>query len=289
LLIIGQPTVLFINIYIVQEIYLQFDGISELITIIVEPQPNAKFFWDNLSRMHRPADSIQYNKSPAESLHNFLVLANKANQVLNFDWDLSQLTQESFNKWHRDIELLDPSQQPSWTQDQDHFFIDLHNALHEAEPNNPGRFVKNRTFIQVKWYDSSLAWPEEPTHECVLRRGDVTVDYPHVGKSPWISMLHGDNQKLQQSCRLADACAPGFFIFLEGVNELEFEKINNQQRSQQHSRLLEWYQANRDQLESLFSSEQMLSYYGNVRVGKVKDLSQLELLKKASFRTMRLL
>jgi len=279
---------LLISTGIMREILLEFDGISELVVILVESQTNAEFFWDNLSNMGRPADSIVYDKSPKESLHDFLILANRAKKLFDFDWDLSLLTQESFNIWHRDIELFDLSQHPPWSQDKGNLFIDLHRALHQAEPNNPNRLSRVRQSISVKWYGSSLPWPEVPNFECVTCQGDVVIDYPHVGKSPWISMLHNDNQNLKQSCKLADACPPCFIINLFGVNKTTQGKIINEVKSNQHSRLLEWYQANQDQLESMFTLEQMLNYHGQFCVGKIKDLSQLRLLQTAQLSTVKL-
>jgi len=273
-----------------REIYLQFEGIPQIITVEVEPQCNAEFFWNNLSSMGRPADKISYNKSPKEKLDNFLKLAHEAKQLFSFDWTLSNLTQESFNLWHRDIERFDLSQHPPWSLYKGNLFIDLHDALHEVEPKNPYSKSQDRQTITVKWFSPSLPWPETPETKDVLAYGDIEVDYPHVGKSPWISMLHADNQNLQESCKLADACAPSFRINLVDYHKsLNGKNIDiNQIRSNQHKQLLQWYQDNHDQLESMFSPEQMLKYHGHFCVGKVKDLSQLPLLQTAPLNTVKL-
>ena len=193
------------------------------------------------------------------------------------------LTQENFNLWHRDIENFDLSRYPPCTQEKDHFAIDLHSALHMIENrmldhSNPKKMFQ-RTSCSIKWFAPSLPWPEIPKFKSRLEveKGDVIVDYPHVGKSPWISLENNDTTHLEQSCRLPDMCAPGFYIALVGAEYPE--KIKQQKIQQEKEQLILWYQENITVLEKMFTQEQMLIYDGVYCIGKIQDLEQIDLLK----------
>lgn len=264
-----------------REIFLKFNSIEQPVIIVPESGSYVEFFWNNLIRLQRPADRITYQKTYNEVLQDFLVLANQAKQVFGFDWDLSRIDQTSFNQWHRDIECFDLSQHPPWSQQKGDLFIDLHLSLHQAEQNDSSRASLDRKLIGIKWFEPSVPWTTVPEFELAFCQGDVMADYPHVGKSPWISLLHKDVENLQQSCRLPDACPPGFNIHLVGVDESQRQQVAEKNKEEQYIRLSEWYDSNEAQLKSMFSKQQMLYYHGGVRVGRVKDLNQLSLIRCA--------
>jgi hypothetical protein len=261
---------------------LKFDSINEIVEIELDSTVNAEFFKNYLLGFNRPADQLFYKQSAEQVLKDFLNKAHQAKELFNFEWDLTNLTQDNFNLWHRDIETFDLSKYPPWSQEKGDFFIALHTALHASETsvkNNNSSFF-SRTMIQIKWFSPSLPWPEIPNFKSSLdvTAGDIITDYPHVGKTPWLSYQQNDVTNLIQSCRLPDACPPGFLIWLTNhtITDTETKKKFQLEREQQ---LTIWYQQNIDQLEKLFTQDQMLTYDGEYCIGRLKNIDQLHLLQ----------
>jgi hypothetical protein len=142
----------------------------------------------------------------------------------------------------------------------------------------PGR----RDIIKIKWFEKSIPWPEIPKFKSNLdvETGDIITDYPHVGKEPWICYKQNDLTNLKQCCRLPDACPPGFKIMFNGKKLNENIKRNLIQERQQQ--LLEWYRQNINQLECLFTQDQMLAYDGVYCVGQLKNIEQASFLQTAN-------
>ncbi len=253
---------------------LKFDTIQEPIEIDLEPTVNAIFFAKRLIAFARPADRIFYNKPVDQLLSEFFEKVLRAKQIFNLNWNLEDLNQQSFNSWHRDIETFDLSKYPPWSQEKGDFFIDLHHLMHKVEQIFAGAYKNSeRKHIQVKWFNSSVPWPCTPQmiSENDLVAGDVYADYPHVGKDPWTCMIENDNQVLKQSCRLRDACPPGFFIVVGQPGKIDCET-----RKQQ---LTSWYHQHRDQLSDLFDLETMLAHDGYFKIGTISNKNQLSLLQ----------
>jgi hypothetical protein len=262
---------------------LKFDSIDEIVEIELDSTVNAEFFKNYLLGFNRPADELSYIRSPEESIKDFLNKAQQANELFKFQWDLTKLTQDNFNLWHRDIETFDLSKYPPWSQEKGDFFIALHAALHHAEQSikdTASSFI--RKTINVKWFASSLAWPEIPKFKSKfdITAGDIITDYPHVGKTPFASWFQNDVTNLKQSCRLPDACPPSFIICLTGENIDAIKKEQMQQHQEQI--LIDWYQQNIDQLKTSFTQDQMLAYNGEYCIGRLKNIKQLSFLKTAN-------
>jgi len=261
---------------------LKFDSINEIVEIELDSTVNAEFFKNSLLGFNRPADQLFYKKSAEQVLNDFLNKAHQAKQLFNFEWDLTNLTQDNFNLWHRDIETFDLSKYPPWSQKKGDFFIALHTALHASEET----LVKNnnssvtREMIQIKWFANSLPWSEMPKFKSMLdiTAGDIVTDYPHVGKTPWLSYYHNDLTNLKQSCRLPDACPPGFLIWLTNHIDTDTETKKKLQLKREQQ-LTNWYQQNVNQLETLFTQDQMLAYDGEYCIGRIKNIEQLQLLQ----------
>jgi hypothetical protein len=252
---------------------LQFNSIEQPVDIVFDRNKNTEYFWNFIKSFAKPSDRIYYQLSRQETLDKFLHNANQAKKLFGFTWDLTRTNQENFNHWHRDIETFDPSQYPPWSQEKDNFFIDLHASLHAAESCNFSQPIYKR-HIQIKWFADSIPWPEPPVFvlEHELQPGDIITDYPHVGKSPWVSLFNNDTENLLQSCRLPDACPPGFVIHLDCRVSEQTTRIRKQ-------KLTEWYLKHIDQLEPMFSMDQMFRYFGEYRVGKLRNTDQIKLLK----------
>jgi len=257
---------------------LKFDTIQDPVEIDLEPTENAIFFAKRLVEFAKPADRIFYPKPGDQLLSEFFDKARRAKQIFNLDWNLEDLTQQSFNSWHRDIETFDLSKHPPWSQEKGDFFIDLHNLMHRIEQivagsYDPRSYDPVRHNIQIKWFYPSVPWPCTPqmitSNDLVA--GDVYADFPHVGKDPWTCMSQNDNQALKQSCRLPDACPPGFVIAVSQPGKIDYE-IRKQ-------KLTSWYHQHRDQLSDLFDLETMLAHDGHFKIGTISNKDQLELLK----------
>jgi hypothetical protein len=253
---------------------LKLEGFNDLVQIRLRSDPNVDFFVENLHRLNRPADEVgSYgNITWEDSIPDFLQHARRAKELFGFDWDLSQLTKENFHHWHRDIETLDIANHQPATDEKGIFFIQLHRALHRAEAVVALPQKTLPRMLYIKWYEPSMTWPSVPIYDhSEWQPGDVTLDYPHVGKSPLVCLVSGDNAKLQQACRLPDACPPGFHIQLipggQPMHDLQ-------------QKLTAWYDLHQDQLVSMFTKEDMLRYAGEFCIGRVIDLNQIPLLQK---------
>jgi hypothetical protein len=260
---------------------LKFDSINEIVEIELDSTVNAEFFKNFLLGFNRPADQLFYQQSAEQVLKDFLDKAQRAKELFNFNWDLTNLTQDNFNLWHRDIETFDLSKYPPWSKEKGDFFVALHAALHAAEnpmKNNNSSF--SRMMVHIKWFAPSVPWPETPKFKSMLdiTAGDIITDYPHVGKTPWTSFQQNDITNLQQSCRLPDACPPGLLIWLTShkITNTETKKKFQLEREQQ---LTNWYQQHINQLEKLFTQDQMLAYDGEYCIGRLKNIDQLPLLQ----------
>jgi hypothetical protein len=266
-------------------ISLKFDNIDELVDIEFYSTANAEFFKNFLLGFNRPADRLS-SDSGRDTLPDFLNKARKAIEIFKFDWDLTNTTQDNFNKWHRDIETFDLSKYPPWSQEKGNFFIDLHTSLHSAEPM--GHKSSIRSMITIKWFAPSIPWPEIPEFKSNfdVKLGDIITDYPHVGKPPWNCYQQNDLENLKQCCRLPDACPPGFYISLYNGPNGNSKPDLIQKRKQQ---LSEWYQQNINQLESLFTCDQMLAYDGVYCVGRLKNIEQVSFLRTAKLTSVSII
>lgn len=255
------------------KISLKFDSIEQCVDINIESDANAEFFFQRLKTFSRPADRIFYVATVEETKSMFMSKAQKAKEIFGLDWNLNQLNQDSFNSWHRDIENFDLSKHPPWSQEKGDFFIDLHHWMHQMEGVVAGSHKRQRNHIQIKWFDSSPAWPCPPQmiSQNELEVGDVYADFPHVGKDPWTCVLQNDNRDLKQSCRLKDACPPGFIIVLNKPPLIDLHA--------RKQKLIEWYNQHLDQLSDLFDLERLLQHDGYHKLGKIDNLENLSLLK----------
>jgi len=269
-------------------ISLKFDNIDELVDIEFYSTINAEFFKNFLLGFNRPADEIFYRRPHGDNLSAFLSKAHRAIDMFKFDWDLTNVNQNNFNKWHRDIETFDLSKHPPWSQEKGDFFIDLHTFLHAAEQDLLSKNTfSTRNLIKIKWFENSVPWPEIPKFKSGLdiESGDIITDYPHVGKEPWTCYTHNDSENLRQCCRLADACPPGFKIMFAKIGNINGSLTENIKRNiiQERQRtLLEWYQQNINQVGSLFGPEQMLAYDGVHCVGRLRNMEQASFLQTAN-------
>ena len=262
---------------------LKFDSINEIVEIELDSTVNAEFFKNYLLGFNRPADQLFYKQSADQVLKDFLNKAHQAKELFDFEWDLTNLTQDNFNLWHRDIETFDLSKHPPWSQEKGDFFIELHTCLHAAEGDvSPKNTSSTRSFIKIKWFENSIPWPEIPKFKSGLdvEPGDIITDYPHVGKDPWTCYQQNDLTNLKQCCRLPDACPPGFLIMLVGKRlNANINRTLLQNRQQQ---LLKWYQQNINQVESLFTQDQMLAYDGVYCVGRLRNIEHASFLQTAN-------
>jgi hypothetical protein len=267
-------------------ISLKFDGINELINIEIENTANGELFHDYLKGFDRPADSMSIHQSFDQCYEDFLDRARLAQDLFKFEWDLTVLSQENFNNWHRDIEAFDITKHPPVTDEKGDFFINLHSALHRIEAymaENPDTITSQRKSCAIKWFANSIPWPEIPKFKprLAIKKGDIIVEFPHVGKSPWVSLQHNDTTNLVQSCRLPDMCPPGFIIQLTEKGWPYHHQVKKIKEEKQQ--LIDWYEKNSSVLSKIFTKEQMLSYDGEYCIGKLQDLNQIDLLQSANF------
>lgn len=268
---------------------LKFDTIDHPIQIDLTPGINADFFAQQIRSFARPADRIFFLEPPETKIKKFCEQANLAKKIFGFSWKLDCFDQDNFNNWHRDIESFNTNQHLPWTKEKENLFVDLHALLHLAEPNKENAPYMGRQFLQIRWFEKSVPWPQHPNFVSRLdiKQGDVVMDFPHVGKSPWMCFVHNDNKDLPQCCRLPDACAPSFFIHLDqkrSMSTVQKTQLIEKQRVQ----LIDWYKQNQSQLENMFTVDQMISYDGEYVIGRLKNLQDVEILSCADFSSVSL-
>lgn len=258
-------------------INLKFDSIDHKIPITVTDDLNAIAFANNINQYTTPADYInQHNQSKKSIVDEFLAKAVKGKQMFNFEWDLNDLSQDNFNKMHRDIENFATNNRADDSTFK--FFINLHEDLHKAE-----RAISNLSqpdwnlspTLQLKWFGPSTPWLSQPKfiHRSELQPGDVIAGYPHVGKTPLNTMKNNDVSTLETMCKIPDAYPPSLHIILANTMSV---KEDNRLKDQ----LSKWYDNHSSRLMNLFTKEQMLMYYGEFKIGTI-SLDDVEILKKS--------
>lgn len=258
-------------------INLKFDSIDRVISIAVNNDQNSIAFADNINQYTAPADYINQHNQPRPSIvADFLIKAAKGNRLFNFNWNLNDLSQDNFNMMHRDIENFNLSDH-STDETASNFFVDLHEALHQAERAVPKLYHRNGSKfspdLQLKWFGPSHPWPTQPTfvRRSELVPGDVIADYPHVGKTPLNTMKNNDFSTLETMCKIPDAFPPSFHIILD--NKLSVEEDN-----MLLDQLLTWYDTYSSRLNTRFTKEEMLLHYGEFKIGTI-SLDDADLLK----------
>ena len=209
--------------------------------------------------------------------NQFKNLIEKTNKEFGFNWKINPKTQEDYNSMHKDIETASNENKAKLQK--------VHNLLHVYE----NKHDSSATQLQLVWSDSlgkfykkkaiKVAMPSKiNSFFKQVKRGDVILGYPHVGKSPESCLKQNDNTKLYQTCRLHDTVATDIVVILKDTI-----------CSTTESQLLEWYDANKDSIANTFTKEDMLKYHGYAKIGEVADLSMLnEIEKLKSFKYLEL-
>lgn len=252
---------------------LKFKDITEHCLIKLENNLNSKFFLENLKLLDTIPDHVFLQ---GLSDHNLLInsfknLANTANTTFGFMWDLSVLSKENFNKWHKDIESFHWENHKPFSESKGKLIIDLHHAMHNIEyvsEDNINELKLKINHIQIKWYNKSKPWPQLPNFIGIdeVESGDIIADYGHVGKTPFQCWKGNDNTNLQLTCKLPTNYCPGFYIQLSS-SETDWpkEKIN--------FNLINWYLEHKSILSTMFSLETMLQYTGVHKLGTIENKS----------------
>ena len=94
-----------------------------------------------------------------------------------------------------------------------------------------------------------------------IKRGDVYLGFPHVGKSPEVCMLQDDNSNLLQTCRLHDKITCDLLISI--VDQV----------CQTDEQLITWYEENKI---TTFTKEEMLKYNGWATIGEVINKDDID-------------
>ena len=182
----------------------------------------------------------------------------EANNLFGFDWPLNPDTQEKYNQMHKDIEIA-PAKAADLLQS-------IHHDLHVKEAGN------HATQIQVVWSESlgqfydkketGVAMPiDAEPFEKEVKRGDVYLGFPHVGKSPEVCMLQNDNNNLLQTCRLHDKITCDLLISIVD------------QTCQTDEQLITWHEENKI---TMFTKEEMLKYNGWAIIGEVINKEDID-------------
>jgi hypothetical protein len=191
----------------------------------------------------------------------------QTNKEFGFDWPESPRTQKEFNAMHKDIESA-----PTHMADR---LRVVHDQLHVKESQ------EGVSQIQIGWAESlGKFYRKEPIYRKMLenaeafakevKRGDVCLGYPHVGKTPETCMRQHDNESLEQTCRLHDSVVCDIIIMLT-------DSVCASDRE-----LLQWYDNNKI---TMFTKQDMLKYNGWARIGEVENIEQLASVDKTNLRT----
>jgi len=182
----------------------------------------------------------------------------KANDLFGFNWPLNPDTQDQYNQMHKDIETA--------SEKMAGLLQSIHHDLHVKEAGN------NATHIQIVWSESlgqfhektpvSVDMPlDAEPFEKQLKRGDVYLGFPYVGKSPEVCMLQNDNSNLPQTCRLHSKIVCDILISI----------IDN--TCETDEQLVSWYKENKI---TMFTKEEMLKYNGWARIGEVINKDDID-------------
>lgn len=273
---------------------LQTDTLLDELHIDLPDTKNSDQFLKILSALgDRPYQiEVMGGISADEAVDKFRNLARSAPKLFGKVWDTSHISQKNFNLWHKDIEYAEMAQLCDLHPKRMKLFLDLHRTLHTAE--TACNKVKTRlcTYqekqpvecINFKWFGPGASrwreWPKfVPNHE--IEPGDVVGEYPFVGKLPEWCMNDDDITDLASTCKLPLGVAPAFNIVMcRRGTELEYLETKH--------RLRAWYLKHQQQLASMFSMEEMLSTFGVIKLGRVRNTGQLPILAERLVKDARI-
>jgi hypothetical protein len=198
---------------------------------------------------------------------SFQETVKQANREFNFNWPLNPTTQEELNAMHKDIETA-----PGIDA---HKFRIIHDQLHSKEIHNgTGQYQIGWADSLGKFYRKKDIKKKIPDHannfSKKIKRGDVFLGFPHVGKSPVLCMEQKETENLRQTCRLHDTIC------------LDIAIAKNDAVCDTDRKLSDWFDQNKI---TFFTKEKMLKYNGWGKIGEVVNKDTIDNMDTTNLKT----
>ena len=238
---------------------------------------------------HR-ATLIDFNKY---NIHYFLDLVKQAQEIGAIDWthyeirpaaEYYEQNQLNFNRMHKDLEVVAGIDKYSGLDRQQMDILDeLHCCLHSLETTSAPLYYEftHRGFAVFSYqasYPLNLM-PEPVKFKRTLGPGEIHLDYPYVGKEPIFCMIHGDDSKLLQTCKMIDRVSLNWKLHAHSDRTADRWGPEPWPKDVD-AELTAWWHAHRADMDALgYDLDKVLNHTGFCAVGRIDDLSKLDYIK----------
>lgn len=193
-------------------------------------------------------------------------LAQKANECLGWKWDVSDTSIQNLNILHKDIEYLVGDGYENLPAEYDDLVHDIHFALHSIEKDN-----SRGSWLQLEWYNDNgfEIKPDEYPSKKVCNIGDIKLQNPYVGHSPYMVYMQNDITDIMNTCKFHNYVKPGINIMIQqynhglGIEEPEENYYN-------------WFMKHCPEFIEKHTWETTRSFLGEPIIGKILNLEDLE-------------
>lgn len=226
------------------------------------------------------------------NLQYFRSLLDQARNQGIFDWQHFQISpdlakrksnQVQFNAMHKEVEVLAGIQKYGDLDADERRLVDeIHHCLHALEAPDPmiEPGWRPRVFLAMRYdanIDRKTLMPSDTKFKRYLAPGQVTLDFPYVGKEPLICLLHKDDSQLLQTCKVIDHVSYTWNLFLgPGMTR----NIIPEQPHNIDAALTAWYEDHKADMEHLgYDLQKVLDRTGFCTVGEIDDKSCLKYLR----------
>lgn len=193
-------------------------------------------------------------------------LAQQANQKLDWDWNLEDLSLQSTTLMHKDIEQLLSQGYANVSHDVDHLLDEIHFCLHAVENGS-----KRNSWLQIEWFNND-GFPipgDQYPGKINLEFGDLRLQNPYVGHHPLYLYTQNDHHNVSQTCRFHDMAKPGLCIVIHSTPPEKFHFVWRD--------YLAWFKYHAPKFVEQHGTKKLLAYTGHPVIGRITNLKDLEL------------
>ena len=249
-------------------IIVKFVDHTELELSIDNNSVGQKYF--NLVRDNYKNQKPIHRDRPKYTVEYMLNLAEKAKNLLGWEWEAQSYSIKNTKLLHKDLEiLLGKVGFSDVSAEHDELFHELHFCLHNIQFLNKNN--ARRGWLQIEWYNNSMLPLDEDFNFITdLKFGDIKLQNPFVGHGPLQVYVEQDFTNISQTCKFHNIIRPGINIVIE-----DFPIFQNSKH------LIEIFKKFDPIFVSQHGEDKILKYTGYPVVGKIINLDTLEQIVKS--------
>lgn len=224
----------------------------------------AQKYYQLLKQEYTSDPNVIFRDQKYYTVDKLAELYTEANKHLGWNWDISDLSVDNLTVLHKDIEKLVGGGYGDIPAELDGLVHDIHFTLHSVETGN-----SRGAWLQLEWFNDkgfSISPEEYPgKHKCTP--GDIKLQNPWVGHSPYMCYIQDDYKDLMMTCKFHDWTKPGLNIMIEKYGDnIDIPSIKR------------WFTNHSPEFVASHGWDTIESYIGEPVVGKVINLDDLDAL-----------